>query len=130
MQGFENLLARISRLTELNPLGLSVTWGAGGTTKDRSLDLAGIIQAEYQQDTILHLTCTNMEQGLIDDVLKVGFVIWLWLLLTLSLSQSKIAEFRLSLHFVEVQANTIAGIPEGLKCPDRSPQGRRGVDTL
>jgi methylenetetrahydrofolate reductase (NADPH) len=71
MQGFENLLARISRLTELDPLGLSVTWGAGGTTKDRSLELASIIQTEYQQDTILHLTCTNMEQGLIDDVLKV-----------------------------------------------------------
>ncbi|KAJ7632947.1 methylenetetrahydrofolate reductase-domain-containing protein [Roridomyces roridus] len=71
-QGFENLIARISRLASLNPLAVSITWGAGGSTKDRSLDLAGVTQAEYGLDTILHLTCTNMEQGMVDDALKAA----------------------------------------------------------
>lgn len=70
MQGFENLLPRIARLAELKPLGISVTWGAGGTTRERSLELAGLTQLEYGLDTILHLTCTNMEKGMVDDALK------------------------------------------------------------
>ncbi|KAF9483791.1 MTHFR-domain-containing protein [Pholiota conissans] len=68
-QGFENLMSRISRLSALNPLAISVTWGAGGSTKDRSLELAGLAQ-NSGLNTILHLTCTNMEMGLIDEVLK------------------------------------------------------------
>ncbi|CAA7271526.1 unnamed protein product [Cyclocybe aegerita] len=68
-QGFENLVSRISRLSTLNPLALSVTWGAGGSTKDRSLELAGLTQGNGF-NTILHLTCTNMEMGLVDEVLK------------------------------------------------------------
>lgn len=67
------MIARISRLSSLNPLAISITWGAGGTTKDRSLDLAGLTQTEYGLDTILHLTCTNMEKGMVDDALRVGF---------------------------------------------------------
>ena len=66
-------MARISRLSELDPLAVSVTWGAGGTTKERSLDLAQITQSEYGVDTILHLTCTNMELGSVDDALRVRY---------------------------------------------------------
>ncbi|KAI0672842.1 methylenetetrahydrofolate reduct [Trametes maxima] len=69
-QGFENLVSRIARMVGLNPLAVSVTWGAGGTTKERSLDLAGLTQLEYGVDTILHLTCTNMEQGTVDAALR------------------------------------------------------------
>lgn len=54
----------------LESFGDKHTWGAGGSTKDRSLELAGLTQAEGLS-TILHLTCTNMEQGLVDDVLQV-----------------------------------------------------------
>lgn len=71
-QGFDNLLTRISRLSTLDPIAISVTWGAGGSTKDGSLDLAGITQADYGIDTILHLTCTNMVPGLVDDVLRIA----------------------------------------------------------
>ncbi|KAF9014000.1 methylenetetrahydrofolate reductase-domain-containing protein [Cyathus striatus] len=71
-QGFENLIARISRLSTLNPLAISITWGAGGTTKERSLDLAGLTQSGYDLDTILHLTCTNMQQGMVDEVLETA----------------------------------------------------------
>ncbi|KZT09600.1 methylenetetrahydrofolate reduct [Laetiporus sulphureus 93-53] len=69
-QGFDNLLSRISRLVSLNPLAVSITWGAGGSTKDRSLELAGLTQSEHGVDTILHLTCTNMKQGMVDEALR------------------------------------------------------------
>ncbi|OCH93881.1 MTHFR-domain-containing protein [Obba rivulosa] len=67
--GFGNLLSRMSRLAALNPLAVSVTWGAGGSTKDRSLDLAAFTQSSGL-DTILHLTCTNMVQGTVDEALR------------------------------------------------------------
>lgn len=65
------MISRIERLSSLNPIAISVTWGAGGSTKDRSLELAGLTQEEYKFDTILHLTCTNMVKGMVDDVLRV-----------------------------------------------------------
>ncbi|THH12009.1 hypothetical protein EW145_g283 [Phellinidium pouzarii] len=57
-------------MSELGPIAVSVTWGAGGSTRERSLDLAEIAQTEYGIDTLLHLTCTNMEQGLVDGALR------------------------------------------------------------
>ncbi|KAG6828583.1 hypothetical protein H0H92_007373 [Tricholoma furcatifolium] len=71
-QGFENLIARISRLCKLNPLAISITWGAGGSTRERSLELAGLTQTEYGVDTVMHLTCTNMERGSVDAALKAA----------------------------------------------------------
>ncbi|KAG6906337.1 hypothetical protein DXG01_014418 [Tephrocybe rancida] len=71
-QGFENLIARISRLCTLNPLAISITWGAGGSTRERSLELAGLTQTEYGVDTVLHLTCTNMERGTVNDALRAA----------------------------------------------------------
>ena len=58
-------------MVALNPLAVSVPWGAGGSTKDRSLDLAGLTQLEHGVDTTLHLTCTNMVQGTVDAALRV-----------------------------------------------------------
>jgi methylenetetrahydrofolate reductase (NADPH) len=74
VQGFDFLLSRIARLNKFDPLAVSITWGAGGSTKDRSLELAGICQLDYGIDTVLHLTCTNMEKGMVDDALKVCFL--------------------------------------------------------
>lgn len=59
-------------MAELDPIAVSVTWGAGGSTKERSLDLSELSQSEYGVDTVLHLTCTNMEQGMVDDALRVS----------------------------------------------------------
>jgi methylenetetrahydrofolate reductase (NADPH) len=59
-------------LSDTRPLSISITWGAGGTTKERSLDLAGLSQKQFGVDTVLHLTCTNIEQGGVDEALKVA----------------------------------------------------------
>lgn len=60
-------------MSELGPTAVSITWGAGGSTRDRSLELAEITQSAYGIDTLLHLTCTNMELGLVDEVLRVRY---------------------------------------------------------
>ncbi|CCA73873.1 related to MET12-methylenetetrahydrofolate reductase [Serendipita indica DSM 11827] len=71
-QGFENLVSRIGRLSTLNPLAVSITWGAGGSTKDWSLKLADICRNDHSVDTIMHLTCTNMQPGMVEDALRTA----------------------------------------------------------
>jgi len=39
---------------------------------ERSLELAGLTQTEHGIDTIMHLTCTNMEQGTVDGALRAA----------------------------------------------------------
>lgn len=71
--GFVNLLDRIRRLTSppfQAPLAVSVTWGAGGSTAERSLELAQQIVG-MGVEVILHLTCTNMPKDKVDTALQV-----------------------------------------------------------
>ncbi|KAK5071176.1 methylenetetrahydrofolate reductase 1 [Lithohypha guttulata] len=68
--GFTNLQARLARMTTaFRPLFVTVTWGAGGSTATKSLELAEICQRQLGVPTVLHLTCTNMNQKLIDEAL-------------------------------------------------------------
>ncbi|RHZ48924.1 methylenetetrahydrofolate reductase (NAD(P)H) MET12 [Aspergillus thermomutatus] len=74
--GFANLQARLERMAQaLRPLFVTVTWGAGGSTAARSLELAEICQRQLQLTTCLHLTCTNMSRGLIDKALEEAKVL-------------------------------------------------------
>ncbi|KAI5966027.1 MET12 [Candida theae] len=68
--GFRNLLARLNRLSAFNPLFITVTWGAGGSTSEKSLDLAATCQKKIGATTVLHLTCTNTNKEVIDAALK------------------------------------------------------------
>ncbi|KAF2153364.1 MTHFR-domain-containing protein [Myriangium duriaei CBS 260.36] len=69
-QGFSNLHARLSRMSQaLRPLFVNVTWGAGGSTSDKSLALVELTQRQLGLTTCLHLTCTNMSRRLIDETL-------------------------------------------------------------
>ncbi|KAL6891019.1 methylenetetrahydrofolate reductase [Trichoderma longibrachiatum] len=68
--GFSNLRVRLQRMERaLRPLFVNVTWGAGGSTAQKSLELAELCQRELGLTTCLHLTCTNMSQALIDQAL-------------------------------------------------------------
>ncbi|KAM5464688.1 methylenetetrahydrofolate reductase 1 [Microsporum audouinii] len=69
--GSSNLQARLERMSQaLRPLFVTVTWGAGGSTAARSLELAEICQRQLGLTTCLHLTCTNMNRTLIDEALE------------------------------------------------------------
>jgi methylenetetrahydrofolate reductase (NADPH) len=54
----------------LRPLFVTVTWGAGGSTASKSLELAEICQRKLGLTTCLHLTCTNMSTSLVDSALE------------------------------------------------------------
>lgn len=56
----------------LRPLFVNVTWGAGGCTSSKSLELAEICQKQIGLTTCLHLTCTNMRREVIDEALEAA----------------------------------------------------------
>jgi methylenetetrahydrofolate reductase (NADPH) len=69
--GSSNLRARLDRMSRaLRPLFVTVTWGAGGSTASKSLELAELCQRELGLTTCLHLTCTNMSRELVDRALE------------------------------------------------------------
>jgi methylenetetrahydrofolate reductase (NADPH) len=69
--GFSNLRDRLDRMARaLRPMFVNVTWGAGGSTATKSLELAEICQRELNLTTCLHLTCTNMSRKMIDGALE------------------------------------------------------------
>jgi methylenetetrahydrofolate reductase (NADPH) len=59
-EGERALLGRtIPALRELNPDFCSVTYGAGGTTREKTLAIVDWIQREQEVTTMAHLTCVN-----------------------------------------------------------------------
>ncbi|RPA87089.1 MTHFR-domain-containing protein [Ascobolus immersus RN42] len=71
--GTLNLHARLERMSHaLHPLFINVTWGAGGSTASKSLQLATTIQRDLHLTTCLHLTCTNMSRSILDDALAAA----------------------------------------------------------
>ncbi|GCE99726.1 methylenetetrahydrofolate reductase 1 [Zygosaccharomyces mellis] len=67
--GKRNLLERMERMTALEPLFITVTWGAGGSTAEKTLELASLAQKSLNLPVCMHLTCTNMDRNIIDDAL-------------------------------------------------------------
>ena len=69
--GFNNLQSRLARMaTALRPRFVTVTWGAGGSTAEKSLELAEVCQRQLGLTTVLHMTCTNMRKSMIDEALS------------------------------------------------------------
>lgn len=78
----------------LRPLFVTVTWGAGGSTATKSLELAEICQRQLGLTTCLHLTCTNMDRGLIDDALEQAKVLGIRNILALRGDAPRSEEYR------------------------------------
>ena len=68
-EGVVNLKERLKRMVATGPNFCDITWGAGGTTADATLDIATYMQKEAGVETMMHLTCTNMEKSMIDAAL-------------------------------------------------------------
>ncbi len=68
-EGDRALLERtIPALLRLRPDYCSVTYGAGGSTRAKTLDIVDRIQREHQLTAMAHLTCVNATQEQIRDV--------------------------------------------------------------
>jgi len=70
MEGVQNLYERLQRMVTLEPLWIDVTWGAGGSTSELTLDICEAAQNFCGLETMMHLTCTNMPREEIDNALK------------------------------------------------------------
>ena len=69
-EGEKNLLEKtIPALLELKPDYCSVTYGAGGTTRDKTIGIVDRIQREHGLTTMMHLTCVNSTKDELASVL-------------------------------------------------------------
>ena len=60
----------IPALREARPDYCSVTYGAGGSTREKTLMIVDRIQREHQLTTVAHLTCVNATQEEIGELLE------------------------------------------------------------
>lgn len=68
--GKVNLLRRIERMSKMNPLFISITWGIGNVDSCKTIELASWIQNNMHIPVCVHLTCNNMTKDMIDNILK------------------------------------------------------------
>ena len=66
--GFDKLFETIDNLKPLNPAFVSVTYGAGGSTRSKTIDLVGRIKKEIGLESMAHLTCVGHNS---DEILNV-----------------------------------------------------------
>src|SRR6202790_3661700 len=65
-----NLWETIKRLAPLAPNFVSVTYGAGGSTRERTHSTITRIVAETDMKPAAHLTCVGATTGEVDDVVR------------------------------------------------------------
>lgn len=58
-KGLEVLKARLPKLVSLQPSFMTVTYGALGSTRERTSEIAYMIQAQFGKETAHHLTCVG-----------------------------------------------------------------------
>ena len=66
--GFDKLFETIDNLKPLNPAFVSVTYGAGGSTRSKTIGLVGRIKKEIGLESMAHLTCVGHNS---DEILNV-----------------------------------------------------------
>ena len=66
----EQLWASIERLAPLKPKFVSVTYGAGGSTRERTHDTVARLQKEKGLEAAAHLTCVGATTGEVDDIAR------------------------------------------------------------
>lgn len=70
------LQATISELRALHPTFVSVTWGAGGSTRDKTIDIVSRIKQDTGIEAMAHLTCVGSSRedlaGILDRLTSAG----------------------------------------------------------
>lgn len=69
-KGYDNLKFELSILTDLNPDFITVTYGAMGTTREKTLDIASLIKNHFGIESACHLTCVGSTRNDLDAILE------------------------------------------------------------
>lgn len=69
-QGEANLYRVIDSLRDLRPAFVSVTYGAGGSTRDKTIELVCRIKHEIGIESMAHLTCVGADRSELEAVLQ------------------------------------------------------------
>jgi methylenetetrahydrofolate reductase (NADPH) len=68
--GFQILYETIEKLKPANPAFVSVTYGAGGSTRSKTIELVGKIKNDIAIESMAHLTCVGHQKDEIVSVLE------------------------------------------------------------
>jgi methylenetetrahydrofolate reductase (NADPH) len=68
--GYSALYRTIAELKRLDPGFVSVTWGAGGSTRRRTVDLVTQIQREVGVTAMAHMTCVGSPREHLEETLE------------------------------------------------------------
>src|SRR3954463_16299797 len=75
-EGEENLYRALGELRELEPAFVSVTYGAGGSTRDKTIEIVRRIKEEHGLEAMAHFTCvgapTEDLRETLDQMVAVG----------------------------------------------------------
>lgn len=75
-EGERNLLEAVAALRELDPAFVSVTYGAGGSTRDKTLEVVDTIKKDYGLEAMAHFTCVAATvdelRGTLDKLAELG----------------------------------------------------------
>ncbi|KUG03040.1 5,10-methylenetetrahydrofolate reductase [hydrocarbon metagenome] len=66
----ESLFETVEELRDLEPDFISVTYGAGGSTRDRTVEIASSIKSDFGIETLAHLTCMAHSKQEVDHILE------------------------------------------------------------
>ncbi|MDX2200876.1 MAG: methylenetetrahydrofolate reductase [NAD(P)H] [Phycisphaerae bacterium] len=69
-EGLAAMRDSLERLRDLRPSFVSVTYGAGGSTRDRTIELVAKLRDEYELEPMAHLTCVGAGKDELSGVLK------------------------------------------------------------
>ena len=69
-EGVNNLLKTLAELAPLEPGFVSVTYGAGGSTRDKTVELVSRIKRETGIEAMAHLTCVGHTREELRDMLR------------------------------------------------------------
>jgi methylenetetrahydrofolate reductase (NADPH) len=68
-EGERNLAAALEDLSQLEPSFTSVTYGAGGSTRDRTVEIVKSIKGRYGIEAMAHLSCVGTTREELSEIL-------------------------------------------------------------
>lgn len=69
--GLLKVLDLLGKFEKYHPAFVSVTYGAGGSTRERTIDLVRTIKIKYSYDVMPHFTCVGHSKTEIAEIIKI-----------------------------------------------------------